>query len=133
MMFYKITQQLLTQIKNACVVNKSKITINYCSNTGLLLHLLKKNGFIRGSKLIIKNKKLQAVVYLKFNKGLNPAVSSTKNTSKTMHANPITPENANSLYRNFNFVILSGIHRITKTENIKSTILKNNQSIYLLR
>ena len=132
-MFYKITRQLLTQIKKACVVNKSKITICYCSNTGLLLHLLKKEGFIRGSKLIIKNKKLQAVVYLKFNKRLNPAISSTKNISKTMHANPITTENANSLYRNFNFVVLNGINKIIKTKNTKSIILKNNQSIYLLR
>lgn len=132
-MFYKITRQLLTQIKNACVVNKSKITIGYCSNTGLLLHLLKKEGFIRGSKLTIKNKKLQAVVYLKFNKRLNPAISSTKNISKTMHANPITTENVNSLYKNFNFVVLNGINKITKTDNTKSTIIKNNQSIYLLR
>ena len=133
MMFYKITRQLLTQIKNAYVINKSKITINYCSKIGLLLHLLKKEGFIRGSKLIIKNKKLQAIVYLKFNKRFNPAISSTKNINKTMHANPITTGNVNSLYRNFNFVILTGINKVTKTENIKSTILKNNQSIYLLR
>jgi ribosomal protein S8 len=132
-MFYKIIQQLLTQIKNACVVNKSKIIVNYCSNTGLLLRLLKKEGFIRGSKLVIKNKKLQTVVYLKFNKRINPAVSSTKNISKIMHTNPVSTENANSLYRNFNFVILSGVNTITKTENTKSTILKNNQSIYLLR
>jgi ribosomal protein S8 len=132
-MFYKITQQLLTQIKNACVVNKSKITINYCSNTGLLLYSLKKEGFIRGSKLIIKNKKLQAIVYLKFNKRLNPAISSAKNIGKTMHAKPVTTENVNLLYRNFNFIVLNGINKTTKTENIKLIALKNNQSIYLLK
>lgn len=133
MMFHKITRQLLTQIKNACVINKSKITIDYCSITGLLLHSLKKEGLIRGSKLTIKNKKLQAIVYLKFNKRLNSSISSTKNISKTMHSKPITAENANLLYRNFNFVILNRINKVIKTENIKSTIFKNNQSIYLLR
>jgi|Transcript_11481 ribosomal protein S8 len=132
-MYYKIMRQLLAQIKNACNTKKSTITINYSINVGLVLNFLKNSGFIRGSQLIFTHKYPKVKVYLKFDKFHQPCINSIRNISRTLQASPITSENKNLLYRNFNVVALNGINKFNKVQNTKCLTFKSNQAIFLLK
>lgn len=117
---------------NAISKKQHNMPIKYSIKSEKFLKSLKKIGFIRGFE-ILKEKK-EILVLLKYNYFTNPSINSLKTIFKVNMLTPITKNNANSIYKDFN-VNCSNTKNfgLTFNELGKNLSKKKSQCLILLK
>ena len=73
---------MLTRIRNAIMVKKEFVNVNYSKLCENIVKILKEQGFIKNYKTSVEGSKGVITIYLKYNEDKEPVIHEIKRVSK---------------------------------------------------